>query len=311
MTLPEPHTGATRPDAPGRGAPDAAAGPNAAVSPHNSHAEDARDTLLPLAAGDVHLCQDGPRDAPALVLIHGSASSTSAWSALVPLLAVSHRVVRVDLLGHGRSGEPSDGDYAIESQARTVGEALDRLRVGHAVVAGHSSGGYTAVALAEQRPDLVTALVLVNTGPSTDAYLAPESAAVDPGHWPPSDEQLRGFAGSAFRDGFRIPQELIDELRGIRLPAISAAMGASLAYLGQRPMPERLSDLGTPVQVLFGDQDRRWRPASFADYSAVPGARVDAIPGAGHTPILETPHRTAQLLLAFAARHETAGARPE
>lgn len=49
----------------------------------------------------------------------------------------------------------------------------------------------------------------------------------------------------------------------------------------------------------------RWPPSSAADYRAVPGARVDVLTGAGHTPILEEPLRTAALLLAFAALHTT------
>ncbi|SEO04751.1 Pimeloyl-ACP methyl ester carboxylesterase [Actinacidiphila rubida] len=288
-------------------APNVPNAPDTPVSADRSHAEDAQDAVLALDAGEVHVRLDGPRDAPALVLVHGSASSAGAWSALVPLLTSSHRVVRIDLPGHGSSGEPAGGDYAVEEQAAAVGQALDLLGVDRAVVAGHSSGGYTAVALAEKRPGLVSALVLVNTGPSTGAYLAPESAAIDPAQWPPSDEQLRGFASSAFRNGFRIPQELVDELRGIRIRAVGAAMGGSLAYLGLKPVPDRLIALGTPVQVLFGDQDRRWRPASFADYRAVPGADVRAVPGSGHTPIIEDPRRTADLMLAFAALHRTGG----
>ncbi|MFE6631885.1 alpha/beta fold hydrolase, partial [Streptomyces rochei] len=54
--------------------------------------------------------------------------------------------------------------------------------------------------------------------------------------------------------------------------------------------------------------DRRWRPASAADYRVVPGARVELLPGAGHTPILEEPRRTAALLLDFAETHSAPGA---
>jgi pimeloyl-ACP methyl ester carboxylesterase len=61
--------------------------------------------------------------------------------------------------------------------------------------------------------------------------------------------------------------------------------------------------LGKPLQVIFGDQDRRWRPSSAADYRVVPGAKVELLPGAGHTPILEDPPRTAALLLSFAEIH--------
>ncbi|MBO0518094.1 alpha/beta fold hydrolase, partial [Streptomyces beijiangensis] len=81
--------------------------------------------------------------------------------------------------------------------------------------------------------------------------------------------------------------------------AIGAAMQAYTAYLEQRALPSRLTDLGKPLHVIFGDQDRRWRPSSAADYRVVPGATVEWLPGAGHTPILEEPQRTAALLLAF------------
>jgi pimeloyl-ACP methyl ester carboxylesterase len=263
------------------------------------HVTAEEDALLHLGAGRIHVRLDGRCDAPVLLLIHGSASSTLSWQALVPLLTGCHRVVRIDLLGHGRSAAPADGDYSVPAQARTVGAAMDRLGVRRAVVAGHSSGGYTAVALAEQRPDMVAALSLINTGPRLDAFLDPPSAAIDPARWPPTDEEVRRFASSAFREGFEIPQEFVDEVRGMDLPAVATAMRESVAYLGDRTLPERLAVLGKPVQVLFGDQDRRWLPASAADYRAVPGARVEWLRGSGHTPILEDPVGTAALLLAF------------
>ncbi|WP_093712069.1 alpha/beta fold hydrolase [Actinacidiphila alni] len=257
------------------------------------------DTVLPLPGGGLRVRQDGPRDAPPLLLIHGSASSLGVWDAMVPLLTGCHRVVRVDLPGHGGSAAPADGDYSVPEQARRVGAALDRLGVGRVTVVGHSSGGYVATALAEERPALVGALVLVNTGPSLDAFTGPETAGLDPAAWPPGDDVLRHFASSAFRTGFAIPQRLIDELRTADFPAVATAMRASTAYLAERPLPDRLIPLGTPLHVVFGAQDRRWRPSSAAAYSAVPSATVTYLPRTGHTPPIEDPHRTAAVLLAF------------
>jgi pimeloyl-ACP methyl ester carboxylesterase len=74
-----------------------------------------------------------------------------------------------------------------------------------------------------------------------------------------------------------------------------------VGHFERRP-DDRPKALGKPLQVIFGDRDRRWNPASAADYRVVPGARVDLLPGAGHAPILEDPPQTAALLLAFAAR---------
>lgn len=272
--------------------------------PHmNGDACAPEDSILCLEHGDIYVRQDGPRDAPVLLLIHGSAASSRSWDALVPLLTMLHRVIRIDLPGHGRSAEPVDGDYATPEQGRRIGTALDRLGVEHAIVVGHSSGGYAATALAEQRPDLVTALALISTGPSMDAFIAPGPTAFHPAQWPPTDEQIRQFASTGFRAGYKVPQELVDELRGMTYHAVTAAMQASTAYLNQRALPDRLMALGKPLQVIFGDQDRRWRPSSAADYRVVPGAKVELLPGAGHTPILEDPPRTAALLLSFAEIH--------
>ncbi|QKW25827.1 alpha/beta fold hydrolase [Streptomyces seoulensis] len=274
-------------------------------APHgNDGAAATEHSILSLDDGDLHVCLDGPRDAPALLLIHGTASSTRSWDALVPLLTSSHRVIRIDLLGHGRSAKPDDRSYALPDQAHRVGVALDRLRVEHAVVVGHSSGGVVSVALAEQRPDLVTALVLVNTGPSLDAFIPSPSSSSGFSQWPPTDEQLLGFASTGFsRPGYRIPLELLDDVRRMTPHSLTATMQATRAYLEQRALPDRLAALGKPLLVIFGADDRRWRSSSAADYRAVPGARVELLPGLGHSPILEDPARTATPLLAFAAVH--------
>ncbi|MFD9480149.1 alpha/beta fold hydrolase [Streptomyces nojiriensis] len=261
-------------------------------------------STVSLDDGDIHVCQDGPREASVLLLVHGSASSARSWDPLVPLLTGSHRVIRIDLLGHGRSAKPADRSYAVPEQALRVGVLLDRLGVGRAVVVGHSSGGAVATALAEQRPELVTALVLVNAGPGLDAFIAPESAATGPSQWPPTDEQLRRFASTGFsRAGYRIPDELLDEVRGMTHHTFTATMRATRSYLEQRALPDRLRVLGKPLLVVFGEDDRRWRSSSARDYGVVPGARIELLPGLGHSPQLEDPPRTATPLLAFTAIH--------
>src|SRR5699024_5803642 len=189
------------------------------------HTRPTEASFLSLEDGDMYVCQDGPQDASTLLLIHGSASSSRSWNPLVPLLAPSHHIIRLDLPGHGRSDEPADRDYKISRQAHRVGSALDRLGVERTIVVGHSSGGVVATALAEQRPELVTALVLINTGPSMEAFLLPESAVTGPSSWPPSDEQIRRFAKTGFggKDQ-QVPQELVDDVRGMSHHAFITTM---------------------------------------------------------------------------------------
>jgi pimeloyl-ACP methyl ester carboxylesterase len=267
------------------------------------------NSTLPLEGGNIHVSQDGPRDAPALVLIHGLGGSTRWWDRVVPMLAVSYRVIRIDLLGHGRSAKPAGGGYAIPQQGRRVGEALDRLGVKHAIVVGHSTGGYVATALAEQRADLVTALALIDTGPRMDAFISDglvgkliDVPVLGQLLWRlRTDGIIRRGLRTAYAPGFKIPQQLVDDTRGMTYHALTAASHASDDYLRQRPLPDRLTPLVTPVLVIFGEDDQRWRSSSAALYRAVAGARVELLPGVGHSPMLEDPPRTAALLLTFAS----------
>ena len=116
-----------------------------------------------------------------------------------------------------------------------------------------------------------------------------------------SDEQLRALLSSAFGPGFEIPQPIVDEFRGVDPRVFAATSRAIRAYLDERALPERLASLGTPLLVLFGEEDRRWRPSSAEDYRAVPGAVIRMLPGVGHSPTIEAPARTAEPLLAFTA----------
>ncbi|RSM86311.1 alpha/beta hydrolase [Kibdelosporangium aridum] len=253
--------------------------------------------------GEIHVYQDGPRDAPALLLIHGTAASARTWEPMVPLLTESHHVIRIDLLGCGRSAKPDGASYAVPDQARRAGAALDRLGVKHAIVVGHSSGGTVATALTEQRPDLVTAVVLINTGPDMAAFIG-QDAAIDPTQWPDfTDEQLRHAVSSGFAPGYEIPQPFLDQVRDMDLHVFAATSQAVRAYLDEQSLPQRLAPLGKPLLVIFGEEDRRWRSSSATEYHAVPGATVTMLPGLGHSPNLEDPSRTAVPLLAFATNN--------
>jgi pimeloyl-ACP methyl ester carboxylesterase len=107
------------------------------MTEHMPGEPDADDRFVRLDDGDMHVVQDGKLGAPALLLIHGSAGSLASWDAVVPSLAGAFRVIRIDLLGCGRSATPADG-YDIPTQARRVGTALDKLGVSRVTVIGHS-----------------------------------------------------------------------------------------------------------------------------------------------------------------------------
>jgi pimeloyl-ACP methyl ester carboxylesterase len=268
---------------------------------------DVHDGYVRLDDGDMHVVQDGPPGAPTVLLIHGTGASTAWWDPVVPPLAGACRVIRLDLAGHGRSGSPAGG-YGIPAQARRVGGVLDRLGAGRVTVIGHSTGGTVATALAEQRPGTVTALALIDIGPSLDAFTGQGGVlgrlllAPVPGRllWAlRTKTMIREAMRTAFTRPVDIPDAIIKATLGMTHRALAGTSRASGDYLGQQDLSDRLAVLGLPVLVIFGAEDRRWRSSSAAAYHAVPGARVEMLPGVGHTPMMEDPQTTGKLLLDF------------
>ena len=112
----------------------------------------------------LHYQEAGSVTAPALVLIHGFASSTLVWSKVFLSLAeAGFRVIALDMLGFGYSGKPRNGEYTIAGQARLTIDLLDRLRIKSATIVGSSYGGAVAATCALDYPTRVKKLVLVGT----------------------------------------------------------------------------------------------------------------------------------------------------
>src|SRR5205085_4313973 len=119
-----------------------------------------RRRTLELGGGrTLHVAQAG--EGPDLLLIHGALATMHDWiEGPAPSLAQTHRVTIVDRPGHGGSGRPRF-EATPRDQALHIAAALDALGIASTQVLGHSFGGFVALALAEQRPDLVSGLALL------------------------------------------------------------------------------------------------------------------------------------------------------
>lgn len=247
------------------------------------------------------MIQDGPRPGPPLLLIHGSGAGNAWWGPVVPALAGHRHVIRVDLPGCGRS--PASATLTVPGVAARVAAVLDDLGVRTTAVAGHSSGGYVATSLAEQRPDLVGALTLISTGPDLGAF-RPQPLVLrvllgpvfGPLLWRVrTDAMIRTAIAATCARPVRIPDDAVAEVRAITYRTMSGVLRENTAYVAGRAIPDRLDALGRKPLVIFGAADPRWDPASAARYRT---ARVEMLPGVGHLPMIEDPVRTAELLLA-------------
>jgi pimeloyl-ACP methyl ester carboxylesterase len=226
---------------------------------------------------------------------------------MVPALAGHHHVIRVDLPGCGQS--PPASSYDVPEQAHRVAVLLDGLGLRHVTLVGHSSGGYVATALAEQRPDLAGSLVLISTGPSLDALLpqpfilrALLAPPLGPLLWPMrSDAMIRKGISATTARPVDIPGDAVADLKNITYREFRKVLCSNAAYVAERSVPERLADLDVPALVIFGAADPRYEPSSAHQYDVMPNARIEMLPGVGHVPILEAPERTSELLLGFTA----------
>ena len=272
---------------------------------------------MSLPGGDVQVVEQGPelrsRPGAPIVLLHCSSCSLHWWDELTPLLARRHRVVRIDLLGHGGSQKPSSG-YEIDEQAALVAGALDQLGVEGAVVVGHSMGFSVATALAQRASQLVDRVVNIGEGPGEDSCSVPFVARL--GYVPVIGEAMwrltPSFAiedgyGSAFAPGYDIssgfsnPDQVVDDLRAMTYTAFRDAEDAAGDYVEAIPLDDRLRQTAVPLLSIFGTEDQICDPEeSQVAYEGVPGARHAEIEGAGHSPNVEKPQETAALIEEFA-----------
>ncbi len=117
----------------------------------------------------VFFTDDGAGDPP-MIFIHGFSCDSHDWSWQLPHFEATHRIIAVDLRGHGRSSVPAGG-YDVLSFAADVIGLLEHLAIEPVVVVGHSLGGAIAASIAVERPDLVTAVVAIDPG-----HLFPDEA---------------------------------------------------------------------------------------------------------------------------------------
>jgi pimeloyl-ACP methyl ester carboxylesterase len=265
-------------------------------------------TFVDVAAGRIHVREDGPTDAPAVVLVHGFASSLHWFDLLTPLLSADHRVVRMDLLGCGLS--PREGtSFAPENQTEMVLSVLDELGVDSFVPVGHSFGSEVAIGLAGSgRADRV---VIIGQAPDYT------TATLPPGHrlggYLPVARTLQALSrlsparrgGYGFAPGFRPlafadPRQPGADLRATNPRTFRAVTVDRERSLGERPLDVRLKELGLPGLVILGGKDQYYPVIpTRARYDAVPNLRVEVIAHSGHSPAVEAPEATAGLLRDF------------
>ncbi len=272
-----------------------------------------RGEFVDLHGARLYYYAAGTRGAGApVVFIHGFATSGHLWTDVVSLMPAGHRLIVLDVLGHGRSDPPGERPLTLRAHGERIVELLDVLGVDAACIVGHGVGGAIAQSVAIHSARRVAGLVLISSigfgdWATRDFRIARATLPLLrrlPPPWLLSfvrtelergyddrlravhsiDRYLRPFATVAGRD------TLVRHLRSLDTRE-TAALGA------------RLGEIACPTAIVCGDQDS-FVPVSLGRRlaGAIPGATMHVIPGARHVLPEEWPRQVADAIAALLTR---------
>jgi len=208
-----------------------------------------------------------------------------------------YRFITWDLRGHGRTDSPADpSHYSLEIIVDDLYQLLRHLGVGKAVVGGLSFGGYLSLHCCYHHPEMVHALILINTGPG---YRSPEKAA----QWSKEfsaradileKEGMQGFIDSPYsQSDYYTPHDLMRTMDPVGLAKF--CRGAMLNPYDV----DKLKDIACPSLIIMGEDDVDYLAA--ADYMAarIPHSKKVVISRAGHGVNVDQPKMFNQVVLGF------------
>jgi pimeloyl-ACP methyl ester carboxylesterase len=266
--------------------------------------------FLPVDGLRLYVRDSGPRQAPAVILLHGFGSSLQTWDGWAAALSAHHRVIRFDLPGFGLTGADPTGDYSDRRTVQVLAALMDRLGLARAALVGNSLGGKIAWNFAATYPDRVDRLVLV----SPDGFASPGFDYGKPADvpWMMSllpytlpKAMLRGTIVPAFGDPAALTPPLMTRYYDMmRAPGVRAAMVARMRQVRLEPPEAALHRITAPTLLVWGERDAMIPHSNAADYLRnIPTARLVSFPDLGHVPQEEAPARSVAPVMAFLDEH--------
>ena len=261
----------------------------------------------------VNFLDDGAGDQTVL-FVHGFPFQASMWEPQIPVaLEAGRRAVAPDLPGFGASDVPAERSaYSIDGYADLVAALVDALGLGRVVLVGLSMGGYIALAFARRHPGALAGLVLADTRPDPDT---PE------GRKGRSDQQalvaergdvtplVDGLLARVLAEASPRRAEVAARLGDMMRSTAPGGWIGALEAMKERPdQTDLLPRISVPVLVVVGESDALV-PLDVAEAmaKAIPGARFEVVPGAGHVSNLENPEVFNRALSDFLAALAPAG----
>ncbi len=250
------------------------------------------------------------QDGPALLFLHGFDNDAHVWDEFAPAFAPYYRTLALDQRGHGDSDWDPENRYDHETMAQDVEHVLDALGIKRVALIGHSLGGRVSMRFAGRNPERLSGLVLVDCGPELDArgvtriQLETQSSEPSFGSVQEFEDILaRRYPEAATTTLARLAQHWLRERPDGRFEPKTApnfgrtwkAQSAEEARSRMKEEADRLWDalklISCPTLVIRGaasdvlDPDTAERMVD----EALPNGRLEVIPRAGHSVMLDNP----------------------
>ena len=254
------------------------------------------DQMIQVDGWRLRLRDTGPKDASAVILLHGFGSSLETWDTWADALSASHRVIRFDLPGSGLSAPDPSGIYTDQRSIELLLALMRQLGLSRTSLVGHSIGGRIAWTFAALHPERVDRLVLV----SPDGFASPGFAYGQPPQVPAVMQMMRFALPKALLRSNLAPAyadpSLLTDATTTRYHDLMLAPGSRAALLARMqqtvlvdPVP-LLRRIQAPTLLVWGERDAMIPFANSSDYmKSVPHIRLLAIPNTGHVAQEEAP----------------------
>lgn len=261
---------------------------------------------------DIHYRDQGPKDAPALILIHGSNASLHTWDDWATRLQSDYRIIRMDLPGHGISGPHPDADYSADAMIDAVQSVANAADIERFTVVGNSMGGWVSWRFALAYPEHVSRLVLIDASgpPPPDASKRKLPIGYRLAQIPVLNKLFaklmsRGLIESSFKKNVVDPslatKERVDRYwELLRFPGNRQALLDRFATDREERYVQQLSTLSMPTLLLWGREDTIV-PVGIGEVfdREIPNGQLIVYENIGHLPMVENSAQSVQDLRKF------------
>ena len=246
----------------------------------------------------VHYRDEGPRDAPVIVLLHGSNADLHTWDQWTAALTDRYRVIRFDQIGHGLTGADPRGDYSPQAFDDTIERLAARLGLHKFTLAGNSMGGGIAIHYALGHPDRLTALVLIDSGGAPPFGKQPGNIGFTLARMPlfrdlmlhvtPRVLVKQSVEQSVHNQAVANPAAVDRYWELLRYPGNRQATLDRFGYGWTTFTRNDLTALKLPVLIMWGKHDRIVSPkAGRWLHDGISGSKLITYQIAGHIPMEE------------------------